>query len=153
MIRENPGLAVKRLDFFGRDAGSGHEAHALCLLSESGKRPCALQSGICLTRSQNARNPEFFRCPKCLKRILTEIKAAVQGDRSAAAVLHEFGNALAVQASVGFQHTEHKPIRPGRRKALCLRSELSKLFLRIAEIAETRAQHDKERQRDPLSQF
>ena len=77
----------------------------------------------------------------------------MQGDRSAAAVLHEFGNALTVQASVGFQHTEHKPIRPGRRKALCLRFELTALFLRIAEIAETRTQHDKERQRDPLSQF
>ena len=153
VIRENPGLAVKRLDFFRRDTGARHKTKALCLLSEGGKRPCALQSGVCLTGSQNARNPEFLRCPKCLKRILTEIKAAVQGDRSAAAVLHEFGNTLAVQASVGFQHTEHKPIRPGRRKALCLRRELTALFLRIAEIAETRTQHDKERQRDPLSQF
>ena len=153
MIRENPGLAVKRLDFFGRYTGTRHKTKALCLLSEGGKRPCALQSGVCLTGGQDARNPEFLRYSKCLEGILTEIKAAVQGDRSAAAVFHEFGNALTVQASVGFQYTEHKPIRPGRRKALCLRFELTALFLRIAEIAETRTQHDKERQRDPLSQF
>ena len=153
MIRENPGLAVKRLDFFRRDTGARHKTKALCLLRKGSKRPCPLQSGVCLTGSQNTRNPEFLRYSKCLEGILTEIKAAVQGDRSAAAVLHKFENALTVQASVGFQHTEHKPIRPGRRKALCLRCQLSALFLRIAEIAETRTQHNKERQRDPLSQF
>ena len=96
MIRENTGLAVKRLDFFGRDTGTGHEAHALCFLGEGGKRLYALQSGVCLTGSQDARNSEFLRYSKRLKGILTEIKAAVQGDRSAAAVLHEFGNALAI---------------------------------------------------------
>ena len=153
MIREYPGLSVKRLDFFRRDTGARHKAKALCLLRERGKSCDALFSGICLTGSQNARYPKFLRCPKRLQGIFAEIKAAVQRNRPPAAVLHEFRNALTIQASVGFQHTEHKPVRPGRCKALGLRRKLTALFLRIAKIAETRTQHDKERQRDPLSQL